>query len=112
VETVKFLLILNPYSFVEVENMAQNICRYQLRPKNGTSYHLCPEKDVEAALELAEIKIPNHKSTVYAAGRNYTFFPSEEIPAEKEKILLDSLSYCGEFELVRILVSCPGISGA
>ena len=82
--------------------MAKINCRYQLRPKTGTQYHLCPEKDVETALELASIKIPNPRSTAHVAGRTYTFSPGEEISPEKEKILLDCLTYCGEFELVRI----------
>jgi hypothetical protein len=83
--------------------MAKILYRYQLRPKTGTQYHLCPEKDVETALELAALKIPNPKSTIYVAGRTYTFSQSEEIPAEKEKILLDFLTYCGEFELIRVM---------
>jgi len=65
--------------------MGKITCRYQLRPKIGTQYHLCPEQEVETALELAAIKIPNPKSTVYVTGRNYTFSPAEEIPPEQEK---------------------------
>jgi hypothetical protein len=84
--------------------MAKTPCRYQLRPKVGTRYHLCPEKDVETALELAAIKIPNPRSTIHIPGRAYTFFPGEEITPEKEKILLDFLTYCGEFELVKVPV--------
>ena len=84
--------------------MIKTACRYQLRPKTGTAYHLCPEKEVETALDLAAIKIPNPKSTISVAGRTYTFFPDEEITSEKEKILLDFLTYCGEFELVKISV--------
>ncbi len=84
--------------------MARIPCRYQLRPKTGTQYHLCPEKDVETALELAAIKIPHPKATICVAGRTYTFSPGEEITSEKEKILLDFLTYCGEFELVKIPV--------
>ncbi len=83
-------------------NMITIHSRYQLRPKSGTAYHLCPSQDVETALELAAIKVPNPRSTTYVAGRTYTFFPSEEITAEKEKTLLESLSYCGEFELIRV----------
>jgi hypothetical protein len=75
-----------------------------LRPKTGTAYHLCPEKEVETALDLAAIKIPNPKSTVSVAGRTYTFSPGKEITSEKEKILLDFLPCCGEFELVEIPV--------
>ena len=77
------------------------ISRYQLRPKTGPQYHLCPPKDLETALELAGI-VPNPKSTAHVAGRTYTFTPGEEITPEKEKILLDCLSYCGEFELIKI----------
>jgi hypothetical protein len=84
--------------------MIKTPCRYQLRPKTGTQYHLCPEKEVETALDLASIKIPNPKSTISVAGRTYTFSPDQEITLEKEKILLDFLTYCGEFELVKILV--------
>jgi hypothetical protein len=75
--------------------------RYQLRPKTGTQYHLCPPNDVETALELASI-FPNPKSTAHVAGRTYTFSPGEEITPEKEKMLLECLNYCGEFELIRI----------
>lgn len=82
--------------------MSQVLCRYQLRPKFGTQYHLCPEKDVEAALELAGIRIPHPQSTAYVAGRTYTFSAGEEIAPEREKVLLDFLTYCGEFELIRI----------
>ena len=84
--------------------MTKTFHRYQLRPKAGTQYHLCPEKDVETALELSAIKNENPKSTVYVTGRTYTFSPAEEIPPEQEKILLDCLTYCGEFELVKIPV--------
>ena len=84
--------------------MTKILCRYQLRPKTGTQYHLCPDKDVETALELAAIKIPNPKSTIHVAGRTYSFSPGEEITSEKKEILLDFLSYCGEFELVKIPV--------
>ncbi len=82
--------------------MIKTIYRYQLRPKAGSQYHLCPEKDVETAHELAAIKIENPKSTIYVHGRTYTFSQTEKIPAEKEKALLDFLTYCGEFELVKI----------
>ena len=77
--------------------------RYQLRPKAGTQYHLCPQKDVETALELAAVKIENPQSVAYVPGRTFTFSQSEEIPAEKAKTLLEFLTYCGEFELIKIL---------
>ncbi len=77
------------------------VCRYQLRPKAGTQYHLCPPKDVETALELAAI-VPNPKSIAHVAGRTYTFTPHEEITPEKEKMLLECLNYCGEFELIKL----------
>jgi predicted RNA-binding Zn-ribbon protein involved in translation (DUF1610 family) len=82
--------------------MSQVLLRYQLRPKVGTQYHLCPEKDVETALELAGIRIPNPQSTAYVTGRTYTFSTGQEIAPESEKVLLDCLAYCGEFELVRV----------
>ena len=82
--------------------MAKTFHRYQLRPKAGTQYHLCPEKDVETALELVDLKIENPKSTICSPGKTYTFSQSVEIPAEKAKVLLDFLTYCGEFELVKI----------
>ena len=82
--------------------MPRDLPRYQLRPKPGTQYHLCPEKDIEAAFELAEIRVPNPKSTAHAVGRTYTFSSDGEITPEKEKTLLDSLKYCGEFELVKV----------
>jgi hypothetical protein len=63
-----------------------------------------PGKEVETALDLAAIKGANPKSTVSVAGRTYTFSPDEEITSEKEKILLDFLTYCGEFELIKILL--------
>ena len=76
--------------------------RYQLRPKAGSRYHLCPEKDIETGLDLAEIPRPNPRSTVSVAGRTYTFSSDREITPEKENVLLDSLGFCGEFELVRV----------
>ncbi len=82
--------------------MPKGLFRYQLRPKAGSQYHLCPERDIETALDLAEIVIPNPKSTVLVTGRTYTFSPEGEITPEKKKILLDSLSYCGEFELIKV----------
>ena len=81
--------------------MQKEHVRYQLRPKTGTRYHLCPEKDIETAFELAGIRVPNPKSTVHMAGRTYTFSPAEEISQEAENALLDSLAYCGEFELIK-----------
>jgi hypothetical protein len=82
--------------------MQKEHSRYQLRPKTGTQYHLCPEKDIETAFELAEISIPNRRSTAYVAGRTFTFSPAGEITPEQAKALLDALSYCGEFELIMI----------
>lgn len=82
--------------------MGKEFFRYQLRPKLGTPYHLCPDKEIEAAFELAEIKIPNPKSTAHVAGRTYTFSPAGEITPEKQSIILDCLSYCGEFELLKL----------
>jgi len=38
---------------------AKIFCRYQLWPKTEIQYPLCPEKEAEAALELAAIKILN-----------------------------------------------------
>lgn len=57
---------------------------------------------METALELAALKIENPKSTIYVPGRTYTFSQTEEIAADKEKALLDFLTYCGEFELGRV----------
>ena len=57
---------------------------------------------METALELAALKIENPKSTIYVPGRTYTFSQTEEIAADKEKALLDFLTYCGEIELVRV----------
>ncbi len=82
--------------------MSKELSRYQLRPKLGTQYHLCPEKDIETGLDLAGIRVPNPRSTVYVAGRTFTFSLEEEITPEKKELLLDSLSYCGELELVRV----------
>jgi hypothetical protein len=84
--------------------MMKTACRYQLRPKTGTPYHLCLGKEVETALDLAAIRIPNPKSTISVAGRTYTFSPDEEISSEKEKILPDFLPYGGEFELIKVQV--------
>ncbi len=39
--------------------MQKEHSRYQLRPKAGTRYHLCPEQDIEVAFELAGINVPN-----------------------------------------------------
>jgi hypothetical protein len=82
--------------------MTTFLSRYQLRPKAGTKYHLCPEKDVETALDLAAIKVRNPGSTIHVAGKTYTFCSGEDITPEKERALLDSLTYCGEFELVKV----------
>ena len=82
--------------------MSTTFWRYQLRPRTGTQYHLCPEKDVETALELAGIRVANTKSIIHVSGKTYTFSPGEEIPVEKQQTLLESLNYCGEFELVRL----------
>jgi hypothetical protein len=82
--------------------MPKELPRYQLRPKLGTPYHLCPEKDIETAFELAEINVPNPRSTAHVAGRTYTFYSASQITPEAEKILLDTLKYCGEFELIKV----------
>jgi hypothetical protein len=88
--------------WLTTEPMQKEHSRYQLRPKTGTQYHLCPEKDIETAFELAGIIIPNPRSTAHVAGRTFTFFPDREITSEQGNSLLDALSYCGEFELVKI----------
>jgi hypothetical protein len=82
--------------------MLKGLSRYQLRPKPGTQYHLCPEKDIETALDLAGIRVPNPRSTVHVTGRTFTFSPEGEITPEKNALLLDALSYCGEFELLKV----------
>jgi hypothetical protein len=82
--------------------MQKEHSRYQLRPKTGTQYHLCPESDIEVAFELAGITIPNRSSTAHVPGRTFTFSPGQEITPEMKRTLIDSLNYCGEFELIKV----------
>ena len=65
-------------------------------------YTLCRREDIEAALELEDIRIPNTRSVVYIAGRSYKFRTGRAVTAEKKDSVLAQLSDCGELEFDRI----------
>jgi len=64
---------------------------------------LCDEGGMKAALDIAGIRLPYPKSSVYVPGKSYTFRSEKEVtPAEMEAVLDLLKDECGEVEFRKV----------
>jgi hypothetical protein len=74
---------------------------YRISAKQG--FILCDEAGMKAALDIAGIRLPYPKSSVYVAGRSYTFRAEKEVtPAEVEAVIDLLEDECGEVEFKKV----------
>ena len=74
---------------------------YKISAKKG--FILCDEDGMRAALDIAGIRLPYPKSSVYVAGKSYTFRSEKEVtPAEKEVVVDLLKDECGEVEFMKV----------
>jgi hypothetical protein len=74
---------------------------YRISAKQG--FILCDEGDMKAALDIAGIRLPYPKSSVYVPGKSYTFRSEKEVtPAEMEAVLDLLKDECGEVEFRKV----------
>ena len=74
---------------------------YKVSTKSG--FILCDEAGVRAALDIAGIRLPYPKSSVYVAGKSYTFRAEKEAtPAEIETVVDLLKDECGEVEFRKV----------
>lgn len=74
---------------------------YRISAKQG--FILCDEAGMKAALDLAGIRLPYPKSSVYMAGRSYTFRAEKEVTTAQKEAVIDLLEdECGEVEFKKV----------
>jgi hypothetical protein len=74
---------------------------YKISAKQG--FILCDEGGLKAALDIVGIRILYPKSSVYVAGRSYTFRSEKEVtPAEVEAVIDLLKDECGEVEFRKV----------
>jgi hypothetical protein len=74
---------------------------YRISAKQG--FILCDEGGMKAALDVAGIRLPYPKSSVYVPGKSYTFRSEKEVtPAEMEAVLDLLKDECGEVEFRKV----------
>jgi hypothetical protein len=74
---------------------------YRVHAKQG--FILCDEAGIQAALDIADIKLPYPRSSVYVPGKSYTFRTDREVtPAEMELVLDLLKDECGEVEFRKV----------
>jgi hypothetical protein len=74
---------------------------YRVNAKQG--FILCDEAGIQAALDIADIKLPYPRSSVYVPGKSYTFRTDREVtPAEMELVLDLLKDECGEVEFRKV----------
>ena len=74
---------------------------YRVNTKQG--FILCDEAGIQAALDIADIKLPYPRSSVYVSGKSYTFRTDREVtPAEMELVLDLLKDECGEVEFRKV----------
>lgn len=74
---------------------------YKISSKQG--FFLCDEAGVKAALDIAGIRLPYPKSSVYVPGKSYTFRSEKEVtPGEMEAVLDLLKDECGEVEFRKV----------
>ena len=74
---------------------------YRISAKQG--FILCDEGGMKAALDIAGIRLPFPKSSVYVPGKSYTFRSEKEVtPAEMVAVLDLLKDECGEVEFRKV----------
>jgi len=74
---------------------------YKISAKQG--FILCDEGGLKAALDIAGIRLPYPKSSVYVAGRSYTFRAEKEVTTAQTEAVIDLLKdECGDVEFRKV----------
>jgi hypothetical protein len=74
---------------------------YKISAKQG--FFLCDEGGMKAALDLAGIRLPYPRSSVYVPGKSYTFRTEEEVTLAEMEAVIDLLKdECGEVEFRKV----------
>jgi hypothetical protein len=74
---------------------------YKISAKHG--FFLCDEGGLKAALDIAGIRLPYPKSSVYVPGKSYTFRAEKEVTPAETEALIDLLKdECGEVEFKKV----------
>jgi hypothetical protein len=77
---------------------------FHYRASARQGFILCDEGGIKAALEIAGIRLPYPKSSVYMPGKAYTFRSDKEVtPAEIETVIDLLKEECGEVEFKKVL---------
>jgi hypothetical protein len=74
---------------------------YKIKAKQG--FILCDESGIRAALDIAGIRLPYPRSSVYVPGKSYTFRSEKEVTPAELEVVLDLLKdECGEVECLKV----------
>jgi hypothetical protein len=74
---------------------------YRIGAKQG--FILCDEAGMKAALDIAGIRLPYPKSSVYVTGKSYIFRAEKEVTSAEMEAVVDLLrDECGEVEFRRV----------
>jgi hypothetical protein len=74
---------------------------YRISAKQG--FILCDEAGMKAALDIAGIRLPYPRSSVYVPGKSYMFRAEKEVmPAEMEAVRDLLKDECGEVEFRKV----------
>ena len=74
---------------------------YKISAKQG--FILCDEAGMKAALDIAGVRLPYPRSSVYVPGKSYTFRSEKEVASVEMEVVVDLLrEECGEVEFRRV----------
>ncbi|MEW6670911.1 MAG: hypothetical protein AB1427_04360 [Thermodesulfobacteriota bacterium] len=74
---------------------------YRINAKKG--FILCDVAGIRAALDIAGVTLPFPKSSVYVAGKSYTFRSEKEVTPDQMEGVIDLLKdECGEVEFIKV----------
>jgi hypothetical protein len=74
---------------------------YRINTRQG--FILCDEAGIKAVLDVADIRLPYPKSSVYVPGKSYTFRTDKEVTPAEMEVVLDLLKdECGEVEFRKV----------
>jgi len=74
---------------------------YKISAKQG--FILCDEAGMKAALDIAGVRLPYPKSSIYVTGKSYTFRSEKEVTSVEMAVVVDLLrEECGEVEFRRV----------
>ena len=78
-----------------------NDIHYRISTRQG--FILCDKAGIKAALDIADIRLPYPKSSVYVPGKSYTFRAEKEVALAEMEVVLDLLKdECGEVEFKKV----------